>query len=65
MSIMDQIDPPWQTAKIFVLLNAFETLYFPQCITDMSQVYFSSVNVRKLCKHIYFTVRRGRGMREQ
>ncbi len=45
MSIMDQIDQPWQTANIFVLFNAFKTFCFPQCITDMSQVYFSSVNV--------------------
>ncbi len=59
MSIMDQIDPPWQTANISVLFNAFETLCFPQCITDMSQVYFSSVNVRKTCKHIHFAVRSG------
>ncbi len=62
MSIMDQIDPPWQTANISVLFNAFETLSFPQCVTDMSQVYFSSVNVRKSCKHIYFAVRSGQGM---
>ncbi len=27
-----------------MLFNAFETLCFPQCITEMSQVYFSSVN---------------------
>ncbi len=57
MSIMDQIDPPWQTANIFVMFNAFETLCFPQCITDTSQVYFSSVNVRQLCKYIHFAVR--------
>ncbi len=25
--IMDQIDPPWQTANIFVLFNAFETWF--------------------------------------
>ncbi len=43
MSIMDQIDPPWQTANIFVLFYAFETLCIPQCITDMSQLYSSSV----------------------
>ncbi len=59
MSIMDQIDPPWQTANIFVLFNAFETFCFPQCITDMSRVYFSSVNVRKSCKYIHFAVRSG------
>ncbi len=59
MSIMDQIDPPWQTANIFVLFNAFETLCFPQCITDMSQVYFPSVNVRKSCKYIHLAVRSG------
>ncbi len=47
MSIMDQIDPPWQTANISVLFNAFETC-FPQCITDMSRVYFSSVNYKKI-----------------
>ncbi len=49
MSIMDQIDPPWQTANIFVLFNAFETLCFPQCITDMARIYCSSVNVKKSC----------------
>ncbi len=27
-------------------------LCFPQCITDMSQVYSSSLNVRKSCKYI-------------
>ncbi len=59
MSIMDQIDPPWQTANIFVLFNAFETLCFFQCITDISRVYFSSVNVRKSCKYIHFAVRSG------
>ncbi len=59
MSIMDQIDPAWQTANIFVLFNAFETFCFPQCITDMSRVYFSSVNVRKSCKYIHFAVRSG------
>ncbi len=48
MSIMDQIDPPWQTANISVLFNAFETLCFPQSITDMSRVYFSSVNYKKI-----------------
>ncbi len=63
MSIMDQIDPPWQTANI-VLFNAFETLCFPQCITDTSQVNFSSVNVRKPCKYIHFAVRSGRGLCE-
>ncbi len=36
MSIMDQIDPPWQTANISVLFHAFEMLCFPQCITDTS-----------------------------
>ncbi len=45
----DQIDPP---SNIFVLFNAFETLCFPQCITDTSQVYSSSVDVRKSCKYI-------------
>ncbi len=52
MSIMDQIDPPtpWQTVNIFVLFNAFETFCFPQCITEMPRVYFSSVNV---VMHIY------------
>ncbi len=29
MSIMDQIDPPWQTENIFVLFNEFEMLCFP------------------------------------
>ncbi len=48
-----------------MLFNAFETLCFPQCITDTSQVYFSSVNVRKSCKYIHFAVRSGRGLREQ
>ncbi len=48
MSIMDLIDPPWQTANIFVLFNAFETLCFPQCKTDMSQVNFSSVKVMQI-----------------
>ncbi len=43
----------------FHLVNAFETFCFPQCITDMSQVYFSSVNVRKSCKYINFAVRSG------
>ncbi len=57
--IMDLIDPPRHTANISVLFNALETLCFPHCITDMSQVYFSSVNVRKLCKYINFAVRRG------
>ncbi len=32
---------------IVVLFNAFETLCFPQCITDTSRAYFSSVNVTK------------------
>ncbi len=40
-----------------VLFNAFETLCFPQCITNMSQVYFLSVHVRKSCKYINFAVR--------
>ncbi len=31
---------PWQTANVFVLFNAFEMFCFPQCITDMTQVYF-------------------------
>ncbi len=57
MSIMDQIDPPWQT--VFERFNAFETLCFPQYITDMSRVYFSSVNARKSCKYIHFAVRSG------
>ncbi len=48
-----------------MLFNAFETLCFPQCITDMSQVYFSSVNVRKSCKYIHFAVRDGRGLDER
>ncbi len=61
MSIMDQIDPPWQTANIFVLFNAFETLCFPQCITDMARIYCSSLNVKKSCKFIHFAVRSGRG----
>ncbi len=56
MLIMDQIDPPWQTANIFVLFNAFETL-FSQCIMDMSQLYSSSVNARKSCKYVHFAVR--------
>ncbi len=59
MSIMDQIDPPRQTANISVLFNAFETFCFPQYITDMSQVYCSSVNVRKSCIYIHFAVRSG------
>ncbi len=63
MSIMDQINPPWQAEYIFVLFYVFETLCFPQCITDMSQLYSSSVNVRKLCKYIHFTVRSGRRLR--
>ncbi len=46
MSIKDQIDPAWQTA-----------IYLCCLITDMSRVYFSSVNVRKSCKHMYFAVR--------
>ncbi len=52
MSIMDQIDPPRQTENIFVLFNAFEMLCFPQCITDMPQIYCLSVNVIKSCKYI-------------
>ncbi len=60
MSIMNQIDPPRQTANIFVLFNALETLCFPQCITDMSRLYFPSVNVRKSCKYIHFAVMSGR-----
>ncbi len=48
-----------------MLFNAFETLCFPQCITDMSLVYFSSVNVRKSCKYINFAVRDGRGLDER
>ncbi len=63
MSIMDQIDPPWQTVNIFVLFNAFETLCAPQCITDMSHLIMFIVNVRKSCKHV--AVRSGRGVREQ
>ncbi len=47
MLIMDQIDPPRQTANIFVLFHAFEMLCFPDCITDMSQEYLSSINVRR------------------
>ncbi len=54
LSIMHQIDPPRQTANIFMLFNAFYTLCFPQCITEMSRLYFSSVTVRKSCKYIYF-----------
>ncbi len=65
MSIMDQIDPPWQTVNIFVLFNAFETLCAPQCITDMSHLIMFIVNVRKSCKHIHVSVRSGRGVREQ
>ncbi len=49
MSIMDQIGPPRQTANIFVLFNALETLCIPQ--------YIFSVNVRKSCKYIHFAVR--------
>ncbi len=64
MSITDQIDPPRQTANIFVPFNAFETLCFPQCITDMLQVHFSSVNVRKSYKYIHFGVRSGRDIHE-
>ncbi len=64
MSVMDQINPPWQTANIFVLFNAFETLCFPQSITDMSQVYSPSANVRKSCKYFHFAVRSGRGLHE-
>ncbi len=45
--------------NIFVLFNAFEKFCFPQCITDMTRVYFPSVNVRKPCKYIYFAVRSG------
>ncbi len=56
---MDQINPPRQTANIFALFNAFEMLCFPQCITDMSRVYFSSVDLRKSCKYIHFAVRSG------
>ncbi len=59
MLIVDLINPPWQTANIFVLFNAFETFCFPQCITDMSRVYFSSVHFRKSCKYIHFAVRSG------
>ncbi len=32
---------------------------FPQCITDISQVYFPSVNVRKSCKYIHFAAKSG------
>ncbi len=39
MSIMDR-NPPRQTANIFVLFNAFETLCFPTCITDTSRVAY-------------------------
>ncbi len=45
--------------SVFVLFNAFEKFCFPQCITDMSRVYFSSVNVRKSCKYINFAVKNG------
>ncbi len=59
MSIMNQIDPPWQTANISVLFNAVETFCFPRCVTGMSRVYFSSENVRKSCKYINFAARSG------
>ncbi len=62
MSSTDQIDPTRQTANISVLFNAFETLCFPQCITDKLRVYFLSVNVRKSCKYIHFAVRSGRAL---
>ncbi len=64
MSTMDrnQTDPPRQTANIFVLFNAFETLCFPTCITDTSRVayIFLSINdAGKSCKYIHFTVKTG------
>ncbi len=34
MSIMDQINPPWQTANISVLLNAFEMFCFLFFVMD-------------------------------
>ncbi len=57
MSITDQIDPSWQTANIFVLFNAFEKFCFPQCISDMSRVYFICVNVRQSYKYINIAIR--------
>ncbi len=56
MSIMVKIDPAWQTANIFVLFNAFETMCFPQCITDLPRVYFLPVKVRKSGKYINFCI---------
>ncbi len=56
MSITDQIDPPWQTAIIYFWFLMHLRLFSPRCITDMSQVYFSSVKVRKSCKYIHSAV---------
>ncbi len=44
MSIINQIDPPWQTANIFVLLNAFETFCFPLCITGIVFFLYNALN---------------------
>ncbi len=63
ISIMDQIDPP--SANISVRFNAFEMLCSPQCITDMSRVYFLSVNIRKSCKYVHLAVGSGRVTQEQ
>ncbi len=65
MSIMDQIDPPWQTENVSVLFNAFETLCFPQCITDMSKVYFSSVFVKVMQTYLFCCQEWARLTREQ
>ncbi len=36
MSIMDQIDPPWQTANRFVLFNAFEAYIYIYIYANIS-----------------------------
>ncbi len=44
MLIINQFDPPWQTANIFVLLNAFETFCFPLCITGIVFFLYNALN---------------------
>ncbi len=44
MLIINQFDPPWQTANIFVLTNAFEMFCFPLCITGIVFFLYNASN---------------------
>ncbi len=45
------------TKMLLTLFNVFEMCCFPKCITYISQVYSSSVNVIKSWKYFHFAVR--------